>query len=976
MGTAESEFENQLIDGARTALLDKDHSSDERFQPRVVVNSKEQGSNLLSILKRELLQCESFDLCVAFVAESGLQPLVQILKELKTRGVPGRILTSTYLNFNKPQVFRKLLEYDNIETRVYQGNLHAKGYVFEFDGTATVIVGSSNLTQTALTCSKEWNVLFKSHEHGEMFQDIRNEFDALWSHKDTAILDTEWIDSYQEYLRKEVAEKPVRKVAYKRMDDDPGQQSSPDDIVPNNMQSRALEALRVLHGRGEQRALLVSATGTGKTYLSAFEVGEFEPERVLFLAHRERILEASQTSFERVLGDRYRYGLYGSGNVPAQDATCVFAMCSTICRHLDEFDPCHFDYIVIDEAHRAGASSYQAIMSHFTPKFFLGMTATPNRTDGYDIFALFNHEIAYQITLQDALAEHMLVPFHYFGIADLTIDYEEKDDVSLFARLTSEERVRHITEAIEEYTIDKEHRRGLIFCNRNDEARILSGMFNERGYRTIALSGANSDAERDKAIARLEAGELEFIFTVDIFNEGIDIPSVNQVIMLRKTESAIVFVQQLGRGLRLADDKECTLVLDFIGNYQRNFFVPVALSGDKTYNKDTLRKLVKEGSTVIPGASTVSFDRISEARIYRSIDGGDFTAAKFLKAEYTDLRQMLGRIPALLEFDRNGSIDPLLIFKKFGSYHAFLSRYEKEYDVEFDAAQCSVLKFISQKLANGKRFEELFMLRELILGHQATPVSLIDSAVEGYQKEPRVKTLASAFAVLYGDFSAGRDFVPLVMADADGYKLTSAFCDALENEEFRRQVMEVVEFGLSRHYASYGETYKDTNFVLYAKYTYEEVCRLLEWEKNINGQNMGGYKYDAKTNTYPVFINYDKDPEISDSIKYEDRFLSDRELVAISKQSRDMNSPEIKRLMAWPGNGMKTYLFMRKNKNDEGSKEFYFLGEMYPTGEFKPILMAGANKKAVEITYRLDCPLRHDIYEFMTSDLNESEAAE
>lgn len=976
MGTAESEFENQLIDGARTALLDRDHSSDERFQPRVVVNSKEQGSNLLSILKRELLQCESFDLCVAFVAESGLQPLVQILKELKTYGVPGRILTSTYLNFNKPQVFRKLLEYDNIETRVYQGNLHAKGYVFELDGTATVIVGSSNLTQTALTCNKEWNVLFKSHEHGEMFQDIRNEFDALWSHKDTAILDTEWIDSYQEYLRKEVTEKPVRKAAYKRMDDDPSRQSSPDDIVPNNMQSRALEALKVLHGRGEQRALLVSATGTGKTYLSAFEVGECEPERVLFLAHRERILEASQASFERVLGDRYRYGLYGSGNVPAQDATCVFAMCSTICRHLDEFDPRHFDYIVIDEAHRAGASSYQAIMAHFTPKFFLGMTATPNRTDGYDIFALFNHEIAYQITLQDALAEHMLVPFHYFGIADLTIDYEEKDDVSLFARLTSEERVRHITETIEEYTIDKEHRRGLIFCNRNDEARILSGMFNERGYRTIALSGSNSDAERDKAIARLEAGELEYIFTVDIFNEGIDIPSVNQVIMLRKTESAIVFIQQLGRGLRLADDKECTLVLDFIGNYQRNFFVPVALSGDKTYNKDTLRKLVKEGSTVIPGVSTVSFDRISEARIYRSIDGGDFTAAKFLKSEYTDLRQMLGRIPALLEFDRNGSIDPLLIFKKFGSYHAFLSRYEKEYDVEFDDAQRSVLKFISQKLASGKRFEELFMLRELILGHQGTSVALIDSAVESYQKEPCVKTLASAFAVLYGDFSAGKDFVPLVMADADGYKLTSAFCDALENKEFRRQVMEVVEFGLSRHYASYGEAYKDTNFVLYAKYTYEEVCRLLEWDKNVNGQNMGGYKYDAKTNTYPVFINYDKDPEISDSIRYEDRFLSDRELIAISKQPRDMNSPEIKRLMAWPGNGMKTYLFMRKNKNDEGGKEFYFLGEMYPTGEFKPIIMTGANKKAVEITYRLDCPVRHDIYEFMTSDLNESETAE
>ena len=211
--------------------------------------------------------------------------------------------------------------------------------------------------------------------------------------------------------------------------------------------------------------------------------------------------------------------------------------------------------------------------------------------------------------------------------------------------------------------------------------------------------------------------------------------------------------------------------------------------------------------------------------------------------------------------------------------------------------------------------------------------------------------------------------------DKDGYSLTGAFARALGDKEFRRQVLEVVEFGLSRHRASYGEIYKDTSFVLFAKYTYEEVCRLLEWDKNVNGQNIGGYKYDKKTNTYPVFINYDKDPEISDSVKYEDRFLSDRELVAISKQLRYLNSPEIQRLMSWPGNGMKTYLFMRKNKNDEGSKEFYFLGEMYPTGEFNPIVMTGANKKAVEITYRLDCPVRHDIYEFMTSDLNEDEAA-
>lgn len=973
MHAGDETFESRVMDAARAAFVDESSPCDDRLQPRVVVNSKIQGSNLLSILKRELSSCDSFDLCVAFVAESGLQPLVQVLAELQERGVHGRILTSTYLNFNKPQVFSKLLEYDNIETRVYQGNLHAKGYVFELDGTATVIVGSSNLTQTALTCNKEWNVLFKSHERGEMFRSIRAEFDSLWSDEDTTVLTREWIESYRTFRD---ASQPVtsnRRPAFKRKSDDAAVPADGQEIEPNKMQKRALKSLAVLHDRGESRALLVSATGTGKTYLSAFEIAAVRPRRLLFLAHRRRILDASLKSYKRLLGESYSYGVYEPGDAESNSATCMFAMCSTICRHLDEFKPDHFDYIIIDEAHRAGSASYQAIMSYFTPAFFLGMTATPNRTDGYDVFALFNHEIADQITLQDALEGDMLVPFHYFGIADLTIDYETEDDVSLFSRLTSEERVRHVTEKIEQYTVDKENRRGLVFCNRNDEARILSDMFNEHGYRTVALSGANSDDERDEAIARLESGEIEYIFSVDIFNEGIDIPTVNQVIMLRRTESPIVFIQQLGRGLRKANDKESTLVLDFIGNYQRNFFVPVALSGDKTYNKDTLRKIVKEGSTVIPGASTISFDRISEARIYRSIDGGDFTATKFLRSEYSDLRQMLGRIPSLLEFDRNGSIDPLLIFKKFGSYHAFLSKYEKEYDFEFDVAQRSILKFISQKLANGKRFEELFMLRELIMGSSATPVALIESAINTYKKESQGETLTSAFAVLYGDFSAGKDFVPLVMADGTGYRLTMAFTQALKNAEFRRQVLEVVEFGLSRHYASYGEAYKGTSFVLYEKYTYEEVCRLLKWDRNANSQSISGYKYDEKTNTFPVFINYDKEPGISESINYNDRFLSDRELIAVSKHPRDLNSPDIKRLMAWHDNKMKIYLFMRKDKNDKEGKEFYFLGEMYPTGEFKPVVPADPSSRVVEITYRLDCPVRHDLYEFIMSDLSENE---
>lgn len=953
--------------GLRAGFIDSATKCVDDAKPMFVYNSKEAGTSLLSVIERQLATCRAFDFCVAFVADSGLQPLVEVLADLARRGVKGRFLTSTYLNFNSPDVFRKLLDYPNIDTRVYQGSMHAKGYLFESIGTSTVIVGSSNLTQSALTCNKEWNVLFRSYDSGGMLLQMRREFNSLWSDDATQPVTSEWIDQYERY-RKDGGKPTPRRPTFFFGDElvlEHG--SSVPRIRPNAMQTQALEALKVLHVRHEPRALLVSATGTGKTYLSAFDVSAVKPSRVLFLVHRRRILQASMQSYQRVLGDRYTYGLFEPGRA-SDDITCLFAMCSTICRHLGEFTPDAFDYIVIDEAHRTGSGSYQAITSYFKPGFYLGMTATPNRTgNDFDVFALFNHVIAYQITLQDALANDMLAPFHYFGIADLAIDYEEQDDLSLFSRLTSNERVRHIVEKIEEYTVDKSHRKGLVFCNRNDEARDLSDSFNKLGYRTVAVSGGDGDAVRDGAIARLESGELEYIFTVDIFNEGIDIPSVNQIIMLRRTESAIVFVQQLGRGLRKSEGKDYTLVLDFIGNYQKNFFVPVALSGDRTFNKDGLRRIVHEGSAAIPGCSTVSFDKISEARIFKAIDGGKFTAAKFLKDEYMGLRQMLGHIPTLREFDKNGSIDPLLIMSKFGSYHAFLKKYERGYDIVFSDQQCNILKFVSQKLANGKRSDELELLKRLILGGGPRHDDF-ESSGNLTQKD----SLASALGVLSGRFSATKEFTALV-EDGVPPRMSEALARCLSVAEFRRQLLEVIDFGIERHAVNFRNTYKDTSFVLNCKYTYEEVCRLLNWSSNISGQNIGGYKDDAETNTFPVFINYDKDPSISDSIKYEDRFISETELIAISKQPRHLDSPEIERLRSWPGNGMKIYLFMRKNTKDGDSKEFYFLGEMRPTGEFREFVMPAVQKSAVEITYRLSEPVRPDLYAFLTSNLNEDE---
>lgn len=959
-------FENCL----RAGYIDSSIEADNRFSPRFVFNNKERATNLLAVIKQQLKDCVHFDFSVAFIAEGGLQALIETLNVLRDKGIPGRFLTSTYLNFNSPEALRKLLEYPNIEVRIYQGNMHAKGYFFNKGNLSTVIIGSSNLTQTALTCNQEWNVLFHSFEAGEMLESAYGEFERLWNSDSTALVTQDWISQYELYCAQGNAARSPRKSPFVA-------EASPScsgeerltTISPNKMQRHALEALAGLHDRNEPRALLVSATGTGKTYLSALDVLAVKPRRVLFLAHRKRILEASEQSFRTVLGDRYTYETYGAG-CGRPESSCVFAMVSTLALHLDEFDPLEFDYIIIDEAHRTGAKSYLSILRYFTPSFYLGMTATPSRTDGYDVFGLFNHVIAYRITLQDALENDMLAPFHYFGIADLEIDDETIDDPGLFSKLTSSERVRHIVGKIEEYSVGRVGRRGLVFCNRNDEAELLSAKFNELGYRTVALSGSDSDKARDDAIAGLEAGDIEYIFTVDIFNEGIDIPSLNQIIMLRRTESEVVFVQQLGRGLRKADGKEYTLVLDFIGNYQKNYFVPIALSGDRTYNKDNLRAFVKEGSTTIPGCSTINFDRISEHRIFSALDNGRFQDAKLIREEYEHLKQVLGRIPGLLEFDKNESVDPLLIFKKFGSYHAFLKKYDSDYDIEFTDAQCRILKFVSQKIGNGKRLEELLVLKHLVSSASFGREDLSERIENASGKKTSAEAVQAALNFFSGSFSPLDE--ELVTMSEDGFRLCSGFERALKNGNFKDQVLELLEFGFARNDAQYRETYKNTSLVLNAKYTYEEVCRLLNWSKNINGQNIGGYKYDAETNTFPVFINYDKDPDIDDSINYEDRFVSERELIAISKQPRSLESPEIERLRNWPSNGMRSYLFVRKNKDDrDGGKEFYFLGEIYPTGSFESIVMPGTTKGAVEIAYRLDRPVRADLYDYITSNIED-----
>lgn len=984
----------EIRKGFETAYIDSSVVSNESFRPQFVSNNYKEGKKVLSSIEDELLSCDEFQISVAFITEGGITPLLQTLKELEKRNIPGKILTTNYLNFSEPKALEKLNSLSNITLKLYDAEgsgegFHTKGYVFRKEEIYKIIIGSSNMTGNALKKNYEWNTRIVSTINGEVSKQIIDEFRELWS-SSYAIDFDDFIEDYK--LRYQII-KHQREIA--KQEETVSIEKY--RLQPNSMQVGFITNLKKIMDAGENRALLISATGTGKTYASAFAMRELNFKRVLFLVHRGQLARQTKRSYEKVFGKSISMGLVGAG-YNEYDANYIFATVQTLNRddHLLKYDPEYFDAICLDEAHHVPAATYQKIMYHFKPKLWLGMTATPDKRDdnieGRNVYELFNYQIAYEIRLQQAMEENLLCPFHYFGITDLSIINDDKHHA--FNVLTCDERVKHIVEQANYYGYSGDKVKGLIFCSSIKESEALSEKLNhtinpETGiyYRTIALNGSATESERAKAFERLAMDEndgshtedpLDYILSVEILNEGVDIIEVNQVIMLRPTQSPIVFIQQLGRGLRKADGKQYVVILDFIGNYNNNFMIPIALSGDRTYNKDNIRRFVLEGGRVIPGASTIHFDEISRKRIFASVDNANFSDIKLIKENYTNLKNKLGKIPALMDFDKYGEMDVLRIFdnKNLGSYYKFLVKYEKEYNVRLSENESQVVEFISKKLASGKRIQELQLLKRMLsYARGISKMGLfvgLQKDLKLYGKELTDEQIENIVNILTNEFPAGAakntyNQCIFIEQNKDDYIPSVPILKMLGNKDFYDIVEELVTFGISRYERDYNNCYKNTDLVLYQKYTYEDVCRLLNWEKNEVPLNIGGYKYDSKTKTFPVFINYDKTEDISDTIKYEDHFISNRKLIAISKSGRGLLSDDVQNFLKSKERGIQVELFVRKNKDDKISKEFYYLGTMTPSGRAEEFTMANTDKTAVEIEWILDEPVREDLYEYIVS---------
>lgn len=949
-------FINQFKQSLETGFIDKSLESELLYQPKLLINNKNPRIKILTALISELENCEEFFISVAFLTTGGLASIINSLIELEKNNIKGKIVVSQYLNFTQPEALKRLLQFKNIDLRIATNvNAHAKGYLFKKKQHFSLIIGSSNLTQSALSSNKEWNLQVSATEGSKIIQKVYKEF--INDFNSATLVTYDFIIEYEKIYQKRI-------ILLSKVEQNLIEQNR--IAEPNQMQIKALDNLSQIRHSKKSKALIISATGTGKTYLSAFDAKAFNPNKLLFVVHRLSIAQKAMETFKKVFGNSKSMGIY-SGQTREIDKEFLFCTIQTLSKenHLNKFTKEYFDYIIIDESHRSGAKSYTKLIEHFSPKFLLGMTATPERTDGLDIFKLFDHNIAYEIRLNNAMEEEMLCPFHYYGVTDLSINQKEQNDFSHFNKLISDERVNQIISKSRLYGTDNGVCRGLIFVSKVEEAKELSGKFNQKGYKTVALSGENPENERVKAIELLEseneAERLDYIFTVDIFNEGIDIPKVNQIIMLRPTESAIIFVQQLGRGLRKLDSKSYLTVIDFIGNHSNNYLIPIALFGDTSYNKDRLRKLISNGSNDLPGVSTINFDIIAKEKIFESIDATNMKLLKDLKKDYSLLKYRLGRIPFMVDFIKAKTRDPYLFVEYSKSYFNFVRKVDKEFDSNLQNELLELLNLFSLEINNGKRVEESIVLKYLLENDYIELNALKSKIKEKYNYKVSDEAIQSIIRNLNFEFvNKKKNIVTLTNGIIKKSEEFNAF---LKNNLFKMFLMDSTNYSINIYDSKFSEKTYNQGFLRFQKYNRKDVCRILNWEKDVSSTVYG---YRTRKKLTPCFVTYHKDDDIEDSINYNDHFISPTIFAWESRSNRKITSPEIQNVIQ----SERVLLFIKK-ADSEGT-DFYYMGDVSIIPEFiKQAIMPDSGQPVVHFRFKLDEAIPENLYNYITDKSNE-----
>lgn len=578
------------------------------------------------------MSSDSIDLLVSFIKWSAIRPLYTELKAFtKREGVRLRVITTTYMQATQYKAIYALAELPNTEIKInYETNharMHAKAYLFRRDtGFSTAYIGSSNLSRAALTDGLEWNVKVTEKESFDIVRKVSVMFESYWNDASFEIFDPTRSDCCKK-LRRELAKVSEGRGTERKLQVDVRPYAYQQEILDN------LDAEREVYGHFCN--LIEAATGVGKTMIAAFDYKKFKETharaRLLFVAHRKEILEQSIQKFQEVLND-FNFGeLYVDGRRPSDVEHLFISIQSFNSAKLAQWtSEDYYDYIIVDEFHHAAAASYQELLAYYKPKILLGLTATPDRMDGKDILKYFDGRIASKLLLGEAIGRNLLSPFQYFGVTDET-DYRGckwtrgRYDVSELEKVYTADtrRCALILNSVKRYVTDITEVKGLGFCVSVAHANYMAGYFNQKGIPSIALSAKSADDIRNKAKEKLISGKINFIFVVDLYNEGVDIPEIDTVLFLRPTESATVFLQQLGRGLRLCPGKDCLTVLDFIGRANKKYNFAMKFEAIVGKGRKSIRKQVENGFSNLPRGCYIELERYAKEYILENLKQTD-----------------------------------------------------------------------------------------------------------------------------------------------------------------------------------------------------------------------------------------------------------------------------------------------------------------------------------------------------------------
>lgn len=731
------------------------------------------------------------------------------------------------------------------------------------------------------------------------------------------------------------------------------------NIKPNSMQRKALKELRRNRDLGVKRSLVVAATGSGKTYLAAFDARNYDAKRLLFVVHRDAILVEAKKTFEKVFGAERSYGLY-TGKYQDLDADFIFTTNTMMFRHLKEFNKNEFDYIVLDECHHSTNNSYSSIMKYFNAGFILGLTATPERMDNQDVFGLFENNVPFELRLRDAILNDLVVPFHYYAIRDDFADYSASDKSKIAREIARTANVNFIASQIEKYKKPNEKLKCIAFCTSVEHARTMSLEFLNLGYSSVSLTGKNDLGERIKAFHDLqdENNELEIICTVDILNEGVDIPAVNMVLFLRPTESATIFLQQLGRGLRKYENKEYLTVLDFIGNnYDRSVQIALALGTlskatytEKAYLKDLVNTNFK--TLQIPGVE-IFIDDLSKTEIIAHLDKVNFNKKKFLKSDYLNFKKYLNKdtIPTHMDYLDSEIAPDLMRFmkstigsKKNKSYYTFLTKIGEEGLPLFNDEEIELIDNISELLPI-VRVDEILIINQLL----NKELNLKELEELKYNSKVTDLTLAHAVYVL-----KKKNIIKNKKLNVNSISLSLI-----------EYLTDLINYAITRYDAEFGDY--DGEFKLMGNY-YKEQIQIMRLKDGF--MSVKGTEFETDTKVTYCYVNLNKDSSKDERLQYKDKFISSDLFQWESEKNTTFSNSTGKHIL----NTKVIHLFVRKIVSEDGIVSPYtYVG----TGRFTNIRESFTEEAGVKYpTLLTDIKLDNKVSEeyYLDFEIPEEEA--